>query len=91
LTWYEDNSTVIQGWVAAVEAAVSNCKKTDLSNPEKAAHCKLIKDAQAKILKLANKFEKIAPQIFQNIQTLEAYKRFPLQIYEWLHIVDKYL
>jgi hypothetical protein len=51
----------------------------------------MVRDAKAKIIKLQNKFDKIGPQIFQNVQTLEAYKRFPLQIYEWLHVTDKYL
>jgi len=91
LTWYEDNSTILNWWEATVEAAVSNCKKADKSNAEKARHCQLVEDAQAKILKLKNKFEKIGPQIFKNVETLEAYKRFPLQIYEWLHVTDKYL
>ena len=91
LTWYEDNSTILKWWEATIEAAVANCNKSDKTDPEKAAHCKLVEDAQAKIKKLSNKFDKIAPQIFENVQTLEAYKRFPLQIYEWLHVTDKYL
>ena len=91
LTWYEDNSTTLNWWIATAESAVANCKKEDKSKPEKAKHCQLVEDAQAKLLRLSNKFEKIWPQIFQNVQTLEAYKRFPLQIYEWLHVTDKYL
>lgn len=99
LTRYEDNSTTLSWWIASAEAAVTSCKKESKENSEtdsktdskKAAHCKAIEDAQAKLLKLTNKFDKIWPQIFQNVQTLEAYKRFPLQIYEWMHITDKYL
>ena len=91
LTWYEDNSTTLNWWIASAEAAVANCKKESKTDPKKVAHCKAIEDAQAKLLKLTNKFDKIWPQIFQNVQTLEAYKRFPLQIYEWMHVTDKYL
>ena len=94
LTWYEDNSTVLKWWEATVEAAIHDCDKKsdeDKSNPERAAHCKLVREAKTKIMKLSNKFDKIGPQIFQNVQTLEAYKRFPLQIYEWLHVTDKYI
>ena len=91
LTWYEDNSTTLNWWIATAESAVANCKKADKTNPEKAKHCQLVESAQSKLLRLSNKFEKIWPQIFQNVQTLEAYKRFPLQIYEWLHVTDKYL
>lgn len=27
----------------------------------------------------------------QNIRVLEQYKKFPLQLYEWLHVTDRYL
>jgi hypothetical protein len=27
----------------------------------------------------------------QNIQVLEQYKQFPLQLYDWMHFVDKYM
>jgi flagellin-like hook-associated protein FlgL len=26
-----------------------------------------------------------------NIKTLDQYKRFPLQLYQWIHVVDRYL
>ena len=29
--------------------------------------------------------------IRENIKTLDQYKRFPLQLYQWIHVVDRYL
>jgi len=40
---------------------------------------------------MQTKLDKTSEQIYQNIQTLELYKRFPLEIYEWLHVSDRYL
>ena len=40
---------------------------------------------------MTSKFDKTSEQIYQNIQVLELYKRFPLEIYEWLHVSDRYL
>lgn len=94
LTWYDQNLTIIKWWDAAIEAAIADCSSKEEDDQWKirsAAHCKALQDAKAKLMRLSSKFDKTWDQIFANVQTLEAYKRFPFQIYEWLHVVDKYL
>lgn len=35
--------------------------------------------------------EKLQTSIRANIKVLDQYKKFPLQLYQWTHIVDRYL
>ena len=53
--------------------------------------CQALQDSKNQLMQMQAKFDKTSQQIFQNIQTLELYKRFPLEIYEWLHVSDRYL
>jgi len=34
---------------------------------------------------------KLETNVRANIKTLDQYKRFPLQLYQWIHVVDRYL
>lgn len=58
---------------------------------EKKAECKALQDAKTQIMQMTSKFDTTSEQIFENIQILEQYKRFPLEIYEWMHVSDRYL
>lgn len=44
-----------------------------------------------KFLKFRDEMDKIIRSVKQNIQVLEKYKKFPLQLYERTHLSDKYL
>ena len=96
LTWKETNKETLKGWNAIIDLSLWNCKKelstlSDGDLEKKKAECKVIEQAKTQILQMISKFDKTSEQIYQNIQVLELYKRFPLQIYEWLHVSDKYL
>lgn len=36
-------------------------------------------------------FDELERKIHENVRVLEQYKRFPLQLYQWIHITDRYL
>lgn len=35
--------------------------------------------------------DRLIRNVKENIETLEQYKQFPMQIYEWIHVLDKYI
>ena len=41
-------------------------------------------------MRIQVQLDQLSSKIFQNIEILEQYKRLPFEIYEWLHVVDKY-
>ncbi|MDO4713774.1 MAG: hypothetical protein Q4B28_03895 [bacterium] len=71
-------------------------KNTDTSEGQKAfknkqAECQNAEHLMNKITLLTNKLFKLNDQIFQNIEVLEQYKQFPLELYDWIHASDRYI
>lgn len=58
---------------------------------KKQRECNTAQDVQAQMLRLTAKFDKIQEQIFENLEILHQYKKFPLEIYERLHVTDRYI
>ena len=42
-------------------------------------------------LNLSATLDKLVIAVKQNMETLQQYKKFPLQLYDWIHVIDKYL
>ena len=91
LTWMETNGEVLKAWEWIIEKSISSCQRQQQGNWSKKADCSKLQTAKTQILQIQTKLDKTSEQIYQNIQTLELYKRFPLEIYEWLHVSDRYL
>jgi hypothetical protein len=36
-------------------------------------------------------WEKIQNQVYVNLMTLQKYRNFPFEIYEWIHVIDRYM
>ena len=34
---------------------------------------------------------KLQNQIYANLMTLQRYRNFPFEIYEWIHVIDRYI
>ncbi len=95
-TRYETNKEVLESRVKITSAAILSCeaelkdlKGENFNNKQK--ECKALQESKNQLMQMQAKFDKTSEQIFQNTQTLELYKRFPLEIYEWLHVSERYL
>ena len=42
-------------------------------------------------LNLSATLDKLVIAVKQNMETLQQYKKFPLQLYDWIHVIDRYL
>jgi hypothetical protein len=38
-----------------------------------------------------NEWQRMLDQVYTNILILQEYRDFPLEIYEWIHVVDRYM
>lgn len=45
----------------------------------------------ANIMTITSQTDAFENRIRENIKVLDQYKRFPLQLYEWIHVTDRYL
>lgn len=95
-TRYETNKEVLESRVKITSAAILSCEADlkDLKGENfnsKQKECKALQKSKNQLMQIQAKFDKTSEQIFQNTQTLELYKRFPLEVYDWLHVSDRYL
>lgn len=95
-TRYETNKEVLESRVKITSAAILSCEADlkDLKGENfnsKQKECKALQKSKNQLMQIQAKFDKTSEKIFQNTQTLELYKRFPLEVYDWLHVSDRYL
>jgi hypothetical protein len=50
-----------------------------------------IMQAFKEVYKFINEYERMLDQINQNILTLQEYRNFPFELYEWIHVIDRYM
>ena len=100
-TWLSTQNSILKSWKDKVAATILTCpseidnlfKKKGKDDPElkeKIEECKLANGANEKLMRIQLQLDQLSSKIFQNIEILEQYKRLPFEIYEWLHVVDKY-
>ena len=100
-TWLSTQNSILKSWKDKVAATILTCpseidnlfKKKGKDDPElkeKIEECKLANGANEKLMRIQVQLDQLSSKIFQNIEILEQYKRLPFEIYEWLHVVDKY-
>jgi len=99
--WLSTQNSILKSWKDKVAATILTCpseidnlfKKKGKDDPElkdKIEECKLANGANEKLMRIQVQLDQLSSKIFQNIEILEQYKRLPFEIYEWLHVVDKY-
>ena len=100
-TWLSTQNSILKSWRDKVAATILTCpseidrltKRVDKDGAElqqKIEECKLANWANEKLMRIQVQLDQLSSKIFQNIEILEQYKRLPFEIYEWLHVVDKY-
>ncbi|MDR2416475.1 MAG: hypothetical protein LBD75_07990, partial [Candidatus Peribacteria bacterium] len=77
------------------------CEKLSETDRTKDTACKviaceekiqpIITEAENKVLKLFRDYENTLDSINANILTLQEYRNFPFELYEWIHVIDRYL
>lgn len=99
LIWQNTQKQTLLAWEKTIKQVISSCgnindQKSKLSPEEfsqKLLQCKQAEQAAQKILKLIQDFDQLSEHIRENLIILDKYKRFPLELYEYIHIVEKYM
>lgn len=100
LIWKDTQSETLRAWKTKIEQVYNSCpselEKAKASwdqakFEQKVKECKVAQESAQKIIKLTQNFNKISEQIRENIIVLDKYKRFPLELYEYIHITEKYI
>jgi len=89
--WADSNTQIIEDWRNAIEAFSGSCAKE--SNQTKKEKC--YEDAKRALASLVEfeswDWEKMLNQIYVDLQILQEYRNFPFEMYERIHVIDRYM
>ncbi len=88
-TWVKVNADMLEEWDNALKWLLC----TDENNNVSMDACQTFTDREklAQFLQFKEESQALIWSVRQNLKTLELYQQFPLQLYEWIHVSDKYL
>lgn len=89
--WLDTNSVIVQEWSNALSTFKDSCEKEDTDAKKQACY-----DRAESYWKTFVEFEQVdwprmMDQIYANLRILQEYRNFPFEIYEWIHVIDKYM
>lgn len=96
--WLEVNSQLLNDWLILSETITSICTaRVDAGNvsaPDLTVErAKCGADMQRKvneIVSFTQRYEQLLDQVNANLLTLQEYRLFPFQLYDWIHGIDQY-
>ena len=88
--WLEENNNIMEEWKSVLTAFWVNCSKKPAEEQELCI---------AKANEYLNSFvefekwdwPKMVNKIYTNLMILQEYRNFPFEIYEWMHVIDRYM
>jgi hypothetical protein len=83
-TWLERNKNIIKQWESYGYSAAWKCSELYPDDADKQKQCEQIYANALKVKKFVDSVQK-------NLEILRQYRDFPLQLYQYMHLLDKYL
>ena len=89
--WLDVNERTVQDWHSVLETFVSSCSKEPDEQQQKKCREERNENLNAFIEFEWWDWTKMQNQIYANIMILQEYRNFPFEIYEWIHLIDRYM
>ena len=88
--WLEENELIMQERERVLNAVFTNCSKKPVEEQEA---CKA--DAQKNLSAFIEfkqwDWQNMVNKIYTNLMILQEYREFPFEMYEWIHVIDRYM
>ena len=90
--WLQENERIINDWKNVLEPLKSNCSAIE-NEKEKNACYETAKRNWDSFIEFRDDWDwqKMQNQIYTNLMILQEYRDFPFEIYERIHVVDRYV
>ena len=89
--WLTENQKILDKWEWILSSLWTKC--STISDPTQKDQC--YKDAESYMASFIEFQQtdrpKMKNQIYANIMVLQKYRNFPFEIYEWIHVIDRYM
>ena len=96
MQWLDRNEEILEEWENMAEPFMTRCDNIDTSTEkwkkEQEECYQKARDNLASFVKFKqSEWPKFQNQIYANLLVLQEYRNFPFEIYEWIHVIDRYM
>ena len=88
--WLEENQAIMDEWEGMLNALSNSCSKKP-ANEQAACKAKANEYLTSFIDFRQSDWPKMVNKIYTNLMILQEYRNFPFEIYEWIHVIDRYM
>ena len=88
--WLDENKAIMGEWESMFNWLLADCNKRPL-NEQEACREKVNRDLGAFIEFRNSDWPKLVNKVHNNLMVLQKYRDFPYEIYEWMHVIDRYM
>ena len=89
--WLDVNGEIVEGWGNTVKSLSANCEKLSDKKEQEACYRNAQDSLNSFIEFRDTGWTKLQNQIYANLMILQEYRNFPFEIYEWVHVTDRYV
>ena len=89
--YLEENAAIMQEWKNVLNTVKTNCSKEPTIEKQQACRAEADKNLSAFIEFEQWDWPNIVNRIYMNLMILQEYRNFPFEIYERIHVIDRYM
>ena len=86
----EENQAILDSWKTMLDWLLTNCAKLP-ENERDACKAKANENLASFIEFEQWDWPNMVNRIYTNLMILQEYRNFPFEIYEWIHVIDRYM
>ena len=89
--WIQTNSKIVEERKTLLNSMWASCNKEETEEKKQACLEEARKNLEAFVEFENVDWQKMLNQIYSNLAILQQYRNFPFEIYEWIHVIDRYM
>ena len=89
--WLEVNQRIVEQWSGALSSVGTHCSKIEDEKEKELCYNNARKNLESFIEFENWDWQKMQNQIYANLMILQEYRNFPFEMYEWIHVIDRYM
>ena len=88
--WLDENKAIVEEWATMIDSLSASCSKKPAE--EQAACVAKANEYRSAFIEFEQwDWPKMVNKIYTNLMILQEYRDFPFEIYEWMHVIDRYM
>ena len=89
--WLDENEEILNEWRNLLEPLVTSCWNEPSESERVECYNRARENLESFIEFEQSDWPRLQNQIYANLMVLQEYRNFPFELYEWIHVIDRYM